>query len=75
MTKPLPEIARCPYPGCGRQPYESPLLGHKWCVRCDCGARGPVRKTRRGATIAWNHVAAWARFSFVERGDKACPKS
>jgi len=66
--KPLPEIERCPYPGCGKQSFIVRAEGQNansitccYWVGCLCGAHGARRKTARGAINAHNRVALAAK--------------
>jgi hypothetical protein len=57
-AKLLPEIMRCPY--CKKVVYlytSSWFNSYVYCAFGKCDARGPVRRTARGAINAWNKVA------------------
>ena len=66
---PLPnEIAFCPFCKCKKQPSVgreylvtySWLPALQWTVKCEnqkCGAKGPLRATRKNAIKAWNKSA------------------
>ena len=62
-SKPLPEIAKCPFPPCKGKgvssfAYTFPIYsGRRYLVACDkCLAEGPRRKTERASILAWNRA-------------------
>lgn len=52
MTRPLPPMRPCP---CGCDRVGISFYGSSGCtVECLCHWEGPMRKTERGAILAWN---------------------
>ena len=52
--KPLPKIYKCPFCRSTKVAAMEDLQCWVECCNKKCGAEGPIRKTLRGAIIAWN---------------------